>query len=93
MDIPPPQSVVRRVTRQIDEMASSDAKKSPFFSPAARSSDPAFREKFNLAIRNPDCIVKQLHDVFRATLHWRIGGCFRDRLNIVFLCASHRRQG
>jgi uncharacterized protein (DUF885 family) len=45
-----PQSVVRRVIRQINEMAPSDAEKSPFFSPAARSSDSAFREKFRRLI-------------------------------------------
>lgn len=45
-----PQSVVRRVIRQMQEMATSDPEKSPFFSPATRSTDPAFREAFRRLI-------------------------------------------
>jgi uncharacterized protein (DUF885 family) len=47
-----PQSVVRRVIRQMQEMATGDPEKSPFFSPAARSTDPAFREAFRRLIVN-----------------------------------------
>ncbi len=45
-----PQSVVRRVIRQMLEMTTGDPEKSPFFSPAARSADPAFREAFRRLI-------------------------------------------
>jgi uncharacterized protein (DUF885 family) len=45
-----PQSVAWRVIRQMHEMAASDPEKSPFFSPAARSSDPAFRQEFRRLI-------------------------------------------
>jgi uncharacterized protein (DUF885 family) len=45
-----PQSVVRRVIRQMQQMTASDPRKSPFFSPAARSTDPGFREAFRRLI-------------------------------------------
>ena len=41
-----PQSVTRRVIAQMDGMIAASPGKSPFFSPAARSSDPAFKAAF-----------------------------------------------
>lgn len=41
-----PQTVVRRVLTQIDELSPADPAKSPFASPATRSTDPAFRAAF-----------------------------------------------
>ncbi len=62
-----PQSVVRRVMKQIKEMATSDPEKSPFYSPAARSSDPIFREalgrlimvRINPALKTYDAYLEQ----------------------------------
>jgi uncharacterized protein (DUF885 family) len=45
-----PQSVVRRVIGEMQQMTASDPEKSPFFSPAARSADPAFRGAFRRLI-------------------------------------------
>jgi uncharacterized protein (DUF885 family) len=45
-----PQSVVRRVIREMQQLTTSDPEKSPFFSPAARSSDPTFHEAFQRLI-------------------------------------------
>jgi uncharacterized protein (DUF885 family) len=41
-----PKSVVRRVIAQMDQLAPADAEKSPFYSPAARDTDPAFKAAF-----------------------------------------------
>ncbi len=41
-----PQSVVRREIRQMSELISTVSEKSPFYSPAARSSDSAFQTAF-----------------------------------------------
>lgn len=41
-----PKSVVRRVIAQMDGMAAAPADKSPFYSPAARDADPAFKAAF-----------------------------------------------
>jgi uncharacterized protein (DUF885 family) len=45
-----PQSVVRRVIRQVRDMAPAAPQSSPFISPAARSNDPAFRDSFRQLI-------------------------------------------
>ena len=47
-----PQSVVRRVIKQMDDMAAADPEKSPFFSPAERSRDAAFEAAFRKLIRD-----------------------------------------
>jgi uncharacterized protein (DUF885 family) len=41
-----PRSVVRRVIAQMDSLTSGPVDKSPFFSPARRSGDPAFKAAF-----------------------------------------------
>ncbi len=41
-----PQSVTRRVIAQMDGMITAPPEKSPFFSPASRSADPAFKAAF-----------------------------------------------
>jgi uncharacterized protein (DUF885 family) len=41
-----PKSVVRRVIAQMDQLAPADPTQSPFYSPAARDSDPAFKAAF-----------------------------------------------
>ena len=41
-----PQSVVRRVIAQLDQLAAGPPEKSPFASPATRTTDPAFRKAF-----------------------------------------------
>ena len=41
-----PQSVVRRVIQQVTDMTAVEPEKSPLFSPAARSTDPALRKTF-----------------------------------------------
>lgn len=41
-----PRSVVRRVIAQMDSLTSGPIEKSPFFSPAERSADPAFKTAF-----------------------------------------------
>jgi uncharacterized protein (DUF885 family) len=38
--------VVRRVIAQMDQLAPADPEKSPFYSPAARDTDPAFKAAF-----------------------------------------------
>lgn len=45
-----PKSVVRRVLRQINQMAAAAVENSPFFSPAARSDDLAFNAAFKQLI-------------------------------------------
>ena len=45
-----PQSVVRRVIKQIDNLAPDDPEKSPFFSPAQRSGDVVFQTAFRKLI-------------------------------------------
>ncbi len=55
-----PQSVVHRVVRQVKDMAPADPEKSPFFSPAARSSDPTFREAFRRLV------VERINPALRA---------------------------
>jgi uncharacterized protein (DUF885 family) len=45
-----PQSVVRRVIQQMDEMAALRPEKSPFFSPAERSGDAVFQAAFRKVI-------------------------------------------
>lgn len=45
-----PQSVVRRVIKQMDNLATADPEQSPFWSPAARSSDSAFSAAFRTLI-------------------------------------------
>ncbi len=45
-----PQSVVRRVMRQMDTLADADPEKSPFYSPAQRSGDAVFQNAFRLLI-------------------------------------------
>src|SRR5688500_5857960 len=41
-----PKAVVRRVIRQIDGIVSAQPEALPFFAPATRAEDPAFRESF-----------------------------------------------
>jgi uncharacterized protein (DUF885 family) len=45
-----PRSVVRRVIKQMDDLAAADPEKSPFFSPAQRSGDAVFQEAFRKLI-------------------------------------------
>ncbi len=45
-----PQSVVRKVIAQMDQLTSTTADHSPFYSPAARSGDLEFRAKFSTLI-------------------------------------------
>ncbi len=47
-----PQSVVRRVIRQMDALAVTNPEQSVFYSPAKRSRDGAFRKAFRLLIQN-----------------------------------------
>ena len=61
-----PQSVVRRVTRQMDAMAVADAVKSPFYSPAKRSGDAAFQATFReLILRQINQALKAYRDFLR----------------------------
>lgn len=48
-----PRSVVRRVIRQMDSILSSKPEALPYFGPAARSDDPAFRESFREVLAGP----------------------------------------
>lgn len=54
-----PQSVVRRVIQQMDALATTDAEKSPFYSPAARSGDAGFQDAFR------QLILKQINPALR----------------------------
>ncbi len=65
-----PQSVVRRVVKQMDDMAATDPEKSPFFSPAQRSGDSAFRAAFR------KLILEQINPALRA---------YRDYLQTEYL--------
>jgi uncharacterized protein (DUF885 family) len=65
-----PQSVVRRVVKQMDDMAAADPEKSPFFSPAQRSGDSAFRAAFRTLI------LEQINPALRA---------YRDYLQTEYL--------
>jgi uncharacterized protein (DUF885 family) len=48
-----PKAVVRRVIRQLDGLLSAPPEKLPFFAPAARAEDPAFRESFRNVLAGP----------------------------------------
>jgi uncharacterized protein (DUF885 family) len=48
-----PKSVVRRVIRQIEGIVSAEPEKLPFFAPAMRAEDPAFREGFRSVLAGP----------------------------------------
>jgi uncharacterized protein (DUF885 family) len=48
-----PKSVVRRVIRQIEGLVSAQPEKLPFFSPATRAEDPAFKESFRGVLAGP----------------------------------------
>jgi len=65
-----PQSVVRRVIQQMDDMAAADPEKSPFFSPAQRSGDSAFQASFRQLIQ------EQINSALRA---------YRDYLQVEYL--------
>ena len=65
-----PQSVVRRVIQQMDDMAAADPEKSPFFSPAQRSGDSAFQASFR------QLILEQMNPALRA---------YRDYLQAEYL--------
>jgi uncharacterized protein (DUF885 family) len=65
-----PQSVVRRVIKQVDDMAAANPEKSPFFSPAQRSRDVVFQAAFR------KLIVEQINPALRA---------YRDYLQTEYL--------
>ncbi|HEY1744650.1 MAG TPA: DUF885 domain-containing protein [Granulicella sp.] len=65
-----PQSVVRRVIQQMDDMAAADPEKSPFYSPAQRSGDAAFQSAFR------QLILEQMNPALRA---------YRDYLQTEYL--------
>jgi uncharacterized protein (DUF885 family) len=48
-----PKAVVRRVIRQIDGIVSAQSEALPFFAPATRADDPAFRESFRSVLSGP----------------------------------------
>jgi uncharacterized protein (DUF885 family) len=48
-----PKAVVRRVIRQIDGIVSARPESLPFFAPADRAEDPAFRESFRSVLAGP----------------------------------------
>lgn len=48
-----PKAVVRRVIRQIEGLVSAEPEKLPFFAPATRAQDPAFRESFRGVLAGP----------------------------------------
>jgi uncharacterized protein (DUF885 family) len=45
-----PKSVVQRVIRQIEALVSTEPENLPFFAPAARAEDPAFKETFRIVL-------------------------------------------
>lgn len=52
-----PRSVVRRVIRQVDGIVSAQPEALPFFAPASRAEDPAFRERFRSILAGPVSIA------------------------------------
>ena len=48
-----PKAVVRRVIRQMDGVVAAPPEKTPFFAPARRAEDPAFRESFRSLLAGP----------------------------------------
>ncbi len=48
-----PKSVVRHVIRQIEGLVSAQPEKLPFFAPATRAKDPAFKESFRSVLAGP----------------------------------------
>jgi uncharacterized protein (DUF885 family) len=65
-----PRSVVRRVIKQMDDMAAADPEKSPFISPAQRSGDAVFQVAFR------KLIVEQINPALRT---------YRDYLQTEYL--------
>ncbi len=62
-----PQSVVRRVVRQMDALAVADPEKSPFYSPAERSHDAAFQQAFrDITVRGINPALKSYRDFLQA---------------------------
>ena len=48
-----PKAAVRRVIRQIEGLVSAEPEKLPFFAPATRAEDPAFKESFRGVLAGP----------------------------------------
>jgi uncharacterized protein (DUF885 family) len=65
-----PKSVVRRVIRQMDDLARADPENSPFYSPAMRSGDRAFQDAFR------QLLVKKINPALRS---------YRDFLEVHYL--------
>ena len=76
-----PQSVVRRVIAQLDQLAAGAPEASPFASPAKRSTDPAFQKKFYALIANQiNPALRQYSDFLTGTYlpHARTGTAISD---------------
>jgi uncharacterized protein (DUF885 family) len=58
-----PKSVVRRVIQQMDDLTAAAPEASPFFSPAARSTDPAFKAAFRqVLVEGVDPALRRYRD-------------------------------
>ncbi len=76
-----PQSVVRRVIAQLDQLAAGAPEASPFASPAKRSTDSAFKKKFYALIANQiNPALRRYRDFLAGTYlpHARIGTAISD---------------
>jgi len=63
-----PKSVVLRVIRQMDELASAPPESSPFYSPASRTGDRAFKAAFKTLVQNKiDPALIRYRDFLRST--------------------------
>ena len=90
-----PQSVVRRVITQLDQLAAGPPENSPFASPAKRSADPAFRKAFYALIANRiNPALLRYRDFLSATYlpHARMGTAISDLPNGMACYQAFLRQ-
>ena len=90
-----PQSVVRRVIAQLDQIAAGPPEKSPFASPATRAADPAFQKAFYTLIATRLNPALRKYRAFLATTylpHARTGTAISDLPNGADCYQAYLRQ-
>ena len=90
-----PQSVVRRVIAQLDQLSAGPPEDSPFASPAKRSTDLAFRKRFYSLIANQlDPALRSYRDFLAGTYlpHARSGTAIADLPNGTACYQAFLRQ-
>ncbi len=90
-----PQSVVRRVISQLDQLAAGPPQESPFASPAKRSADAAFQHAFYALVANQiDPALRRYREFLAVTYlpHARLGTAISDLPNGAACYQAFLRQ-